>query len=126
MLNALEVRLPWLDHRLVEFAFGRVPDHFRATERERKILPRHLAARLLPASLDLRRKQGFSIPLHAWFKGQWGAYMGSVLEDADRELFDRGAIQALIAGQHRGRANTARLFALTMFELWRREYRISR
>jgi hypothetical protein len=34
-------------------------------------------------------------------------------------------IQRLIAGQHRGFANTARLFALTIIELWRREYRVT-
>src|SRR5262245_59242334 len=63
MLTSLEVRAPWLDHRLIEFAFGRVPDTLRATIRERKILPRRLATRLLPAGLDLARKQGFSLPL---------------------------------------------------------------
>jgi asparagine synthase (glutamine-hydrolysing) len=66
------------------------------------------------------------MPLHAWFKNEWGNYMTSVLAGADTGLFDQVTIQNLIAGQHRGRANTARLFALTMFELWRREYRISR
>jgi len=125
MLNSLEVRLPWLDYRLVEFAFGRVPDSLRATVADRKILPRRLGARLLPRDMDLKRKQGFSIPLHAWFKGEWGSYMASVLDEADSSLFDRSTIHSLIAGQQRGRANTARLFALTMFELWRREYRIT-
>jgi asparagine synthase (glutamine-hydrolysing) len=125
MLNSLEVRLPWLDHRLIEFAFARVPDHLRATESDRKILVRRLAARLLPPELDLQRKQGFSMPLHAWFKGEWGTYMEAVLRDADEHLFDAASIRSLVDGQHRGRANTARLFALTMFELWRREYRIT-
>src|SRR5204863_1516851 len=55
MLTSLEVRAPWLDHRLVEFAFGRVPDSLRATEKECKVLPRRLAEHLLPPSLNLRR-----------------------------------------------------------------------
>jgi asparagine synthase (glutamine-hydrolysing) len=125
MLNALEVRAPWLDYRLIEFAFGRVPDTMRATESERKILPRRLAQRLLPPALDLTRKQGFSLPLTSWFKGKWGAYMETILRDADPRLFDQGTIQSLIAGQRRGYANTQRLFALTFFELWRREYRVA-
>ena len=117
--------LPWLDYRLIEFAFGRVPDALRATETERKILPRRLAQRLLPPALDLGRKQGFSLPLMSWFKGEWGTYVETVLREADPQLFDQRIIQSLITRQHLGYANTARLFALTMFELWRREYRIS-
>lgn len=125
MLTSLEVRAPWLDYRLVEFAFGEVPDSLRATTAERKILPRRLAERLLPPALDLQRKQGFSIPLHAWFKGSWGRYFEEVLGDASSDLFDRGVIGRLLEGQRRGRANTNQLFALTLFELWRREYRVS-
>jgi asparagine synthase (glutamine-hydrolysing) len=122
MLASLEVRAPWLDYSLIEFAFGHLPDVFRATRKELKILPRYLARRLLPPELDLKRKQGFSLPLVAWFKGKWGDYVASVLREADGHLFDQKVIQNLIAGQQRGFANTQRLFALTMFELWRREY----
>jgi asparagine synthase (glutamine-hydrolysing) len=125
MLASLEVRAPWLDHRIVEFAFGRVPDCLRATEKERKILPRHLARRWLPAGLDLARKQGFSLPLKSWFKGDWGRYLESVLDAIDPGLFDRRMIQQLIAAQRRGCANTHRLFALALFELWRRHYRVT-
>jgi asparagine synthase (glutamine-hydrolysing) len=125
MLASLEVRAPWLDHRIIEFAFGRVPDTLRATENERKILPRHLARRWLPAGLDVTRKQGFSLPLRSWFKGEWGRYLESVLVGADPGLFDRGMIQRLITAQRRGYSNTQRLFALALFELWRRQYRVT-
>ena len=124
MLAPLEVRAPWLDPRIIEFAF-RLPDHFRATSRERKVLPRALASRLLPRSFDLNRKQGFSLPLDTWFKGDWGRYVEEVLREADPSLFQRDFIADLIAAQRRGLANTQRLFALTMFELWRRYYRVS-
>jgi asparagine synthase (glutamine-hydrolysing) len=50
--------------------------------------------------------------------------MREVLAEADRELFDLRVIRSLFDGQERGFSNTARLFALTMFELWRREYRV--
>ncbi len=125
MLTSLEVRAPWLDHRIIEFAFGRVPHDLRATAIERKILPRLVARRLLPGNLDLKRKQGFAIPLGAWFKDTWGVYVESVLQEADPRLFNLRAIQRVMAGQRMGLANTQRLFALTMFELWRREYRVT-
>ena len=124
MLASLEVRVPMLDHRLIEFAFGKVPDSLKATASQRKILLRQIAKRVLPSAFDLNRKQGFSIPLASWLKGEWGVFMREVLDDADRRLFDPRVIRSLLDGQQRGFSNTARLFSLTMFELWRREYRI--
>jgi asparagine synthase (glutamine-hydrolysing) len=124
MLTSLEVRAPWLDHRIVEFAFGRVPDRLRATEAERKVLPRMLGRRLLPPALDLRRKQGFSLPLHSWFKGNWGDFMIDVLRSAPSDLFERTEVERLVRQQRRGLRNTHRLFALVMLELWRREYQV--
>ncbi len=125
MLHSLELRAPFLDHRLIEFAFGRMPDNLRATTNERKILLKRLAQRHLPLSLDIDRKQGFSLPLMTWFKGTWGAFMTDVLMEAEPRIFDKKAIMSLIKGQRWGLANTSRLFALTMFELWRREYKIT-
>ncbi len=125
MLTSLEVRAPWLDHRIIEFAFGRVPDALKATESERKILPRLLARRLLPSELDLNRKQGFSLPLEKWLRGEWGVFVEEVLSQADPQLFDQRMIQNLIASQRKGFSNKERLFALTIFELWRREYQVT-
>ncbi len=125
MLTSLEVRAPLLDPRIIEFAYGRVPDHLRAWKGERKVLLRKLAKKLLPPELDIKRKQGFSIPLHKWFDGDWGRYMRNILAEAHPSLFDPNSIRSLIAGQERGLVNTHRIFALTMFELWRREYKPS-
>jgi asparagine synthase (glutamine-hydrolysing) len=122
MLASLEVRAPFLDYRIIEFAFGRVPDALRATRSDRKILLRMLARRVLPRGLDLQRKQGFSLPLKAWFKGEWGRYMADVLYSAPVELYDRREIRALLTGQEAGFSNAQRLFNLAILELWRREY----
>ncbi|MGI8402150.1 MAG: asparagine synthase (glutamine-hydrolyzing) [Gemmatimonadaceae bacterium] len=122
MLASLEVRAPFLDYRIIDFAFGRVPDALRATTSDRKILLKTLARRLLPGALDLNRKQGFSLPLNAWFKGEWGKYLGDVLRSAPVELYDPREIRALLAGQEAGFANAQRLFNLAILELWRREY----
>jgi asparagine synthase (glutamine-hydrolysing) len=124
MLASLEVRAPFLDHRIITFAFCHVPDRLRATLSERKILPRRLARRLLPQGLDLHRKQGFSIPMSSWLKGNWGPFFESVLMNID-SLFHAPSIHTLFLNQQRGLSNSQRLFALVMFELWRREYRIA-
>jgi len=126
MLNSLEVRAPLLDYRLIEFAFGQVPSQLKATDSSRKILLKKLAQRILPRQFDLRRKQGFSIPLASWLQsGPWKEFFHSVLLDSESTLFDRKETGRLLAGQARGRVNSERLFALVLFELWRREYRIS-
>lgn len=124
MLSSLEMRAPFLDHRVIEFAFNRVPDRLRATVRERKILLRHLGRRLLPQELDLKRKQGFSIPLSAWFKGAWGPTMSEILSGAMPGLFEPREVNKLITLQRKGLSNSQRLYALVMLELWRREYNV--
>lgn len=125
MLHSLELRAPFLDHKLIEFAFGRLGDNLRASETERKVLLKILGKRLLPPALDINRKQGFTLPIDAWFKGDWGSYITDVLMEADPAIFDRKVIFHLMEGQRRGRANGSRLFAITMLELWRREYRVT-
>ena len=123
MLASLEVRAPFLDYRVIEFAFGTVPDALRATRASRKVLLKLLAARLLPKALDLQRKQGFTLPLHTWFKGPWGDFMSDVVRSAPGDLFDPEEVSLLLKGQQRGGiANAQRLFNLAMLELWRREY----
>lgn len=126
MLSSLEVRAPWLDHRLIDFAFEKVPGYLKATANSRKILPKQLARRMLPPEFDLQRKQGFSIPLASWLRGrEWGDYFRDVLLGSDGGFFNKRFLKSLLAGQERGRANSERLFGLVLFELWRREYQIS-
>lgn len=126
MLNSLEVRAPLLDYRIIEFAFGKVPPELKASSRSRKILLKKLAARLLPAEFDTERKQGFSIPLATWLRTPaWQGFFKDILLGESSDFFDRDVVSDLFYGQARGRSNSERLFALLMFELWRREYRVS-
>jgi len=122
MLASLEVRAPFLDYRIIEFAFGKVPDELRATPSERKILLKKLARRLLPPALDINRKQGFSIPIDTWFKGPWGDYLAETLTSAPEGLYDPKVIRELLVNQKRGLPNGQRIFNLAILELWRREY----
>jgi asparagine synthase (glutamine-hydrolysing) len=125
MLNSLEMRAPFLDFRLIEFAFGRVPSRLKATSTERKILLKQLCRRVLPKEFDMRRKQGFSVPLDSWLRsGPFYDLFWDTLTASDC-LFSRDAIQALFDGQKSGQRNGERLFALVEFELWRRQYGIT-
>ena len=122
MLNSLEVRAPLLDYRLIDFAFGKVPTHLKASPRDNKILLKRLAGRVLPPTFDRKRKQGFSIPLAKWLKaGSFRELFHEVLLGSNG-FFDQSAVRGLLHGQDRGCSNGERLFGLVMFELWRQEY----
>jgi len=125
MLNSLELRAPFLDHRILEFAFGKVPSDLKATKYDKKILLKRLAKRLLPPEFNLQRKQGFSIPLAKWLEvGEFRELFHDVLLDSQCS-FDNQVVRDLLKGQDRGRCNGERLYSLVMFELWKREYSVS-
>jgi asparagine synthase (glutamine-hydrolysing) len=122
MLNSLEVRSPFLDFRLIEFAFSKVPAEYKVTHSRSKILLKALAERLLPKDLELERKQGFSIPLSAWLKrGAFRTLFWDTLTDPSC-IFEQSFVRQLLNGQDKGHSNSERLFALVLLELWRNEY----
>ena len=124
MKASLEVRAPFLDYRIIEFAYRSVSDRFKVSGNQLKILPRYAAKRLLPASLDLNRKQGFTMPISNWIKGSSGQFFKSVLHEAAPDLLNKGFVDKLFQTAARMKRNTSRLFNLTMFELWRRQSHI--
>lgn len=124
MLASLETRAPFLDFRIAEFAFGKVPSRLKASSNERKILLKRLCKKLLPPEFNADRKQGFSLPLPVWLKaGPWRDFFSEVLLD-QQSMFDKRAVTDLINGHGGRRNNSERLFGLTIFELWRRAYDI--
>jgi len=125
MLNSLEVRAPFLDKHLIEFAFQKIPSNLKVGINNKKILLKKLTNRILPPEFDKHRKQGFSIPINNWLKkGKFRDYFYDVLLER-QTIFDQHSINSLLIGQDKGRNNGERLFALLMFELWRREYKVS-
>jgi asparagine synthase (glutamine-hydrolysing) len=124
MLSSLEVRAPFLDRRVIEFAYERVPNRFRVTPRERKILLKSLARRLLPASLDIDRKQGFTIPISKWLSPEM---LATWIEDCREEI--RLVLSESVAGRLiKGRSKPAAqhsLYAAIMLTTWMRHYRVS-
>ena len=80
---------------------------------------------MLPPEFDRQRKQGFSIPLAEWLKGvTFRALFNEALHDPQCS-FDADTVNILLRGQDQGRNNGERLFVLVLFELWRREYKVS-
>ena len=116
MSVGLEMRCPFLDVRLIELAFGRLPSKWKVHGHEGRRLQKLLGKRLLPPSLDINRKQGFSIPMNEWLRGpdkNWRDKLG----DGFRDFISPKSVQDLITGHFNGRANGARLFSLIMLSI---------
>lgn len=113
MVVSLEMRAPLLDHRLVEFAFGRIPSVWKVKGRETRRVQKILASRWLPPELDVQRKQGFSIPFEAWLRAAGVQGLAGYFSHLP-ECIDRSEVQRLIHGLGAGRSNGARLFALML------------
>ena len=122
MINSLEMRAPFLDLDVMEFAFNRVPSNLKATHSEKKILLKMLAKRVLPLQFDYSRKQGFSIPINKWLRdGVFQDFFRDTLL-AHNGFFNQRIVASLLEGQKKGYNNGERLFGLVIFELWRKEY----
>ena len=116
MAHSLEVRAPMLDHRLIEFCFSQVPDHWKVNNGEARRLQRLLAERWLPPDLDTRRKQGFSIPVNEWLRAEGENKLMSRMESLP-DVIQLDQVRSLVRGHLAGRANGGRLFALIMLAI---------
>lgn len=122
MLNSLEVRAPFLDHQIIEFAFKRISSAYKATPDGCKIFLKQFAASILPPQFNMARKQGFTMPIGEWLRD--GEYRDLFQETLySREcIFDKRLIEKMFAGLNYGQAHGERLYALGLFEIWRKTY----
>ncbi|MFW5734544.1 MAG: asparagine synthase (glutamine-hydrolyzing) [Oceanidesulfovibrio sp.] len=129
MAVALEVRVPLLDHRVVELAW-RLPRSLRMHRGRGKTVLRRLLARHLPADLVDQPKQGFGVPLTDWLRGPlrpWAEELLAPERLGAHGLLDAQAIhrewRRLLAGQDRSgfNASAMRIWAVCMFQAWRAE-----
>ena len=123
MAVSLEVRVPLLDHRIVEFA-ATVPFHLKYNGGVSKRLVKHALRGLVPEELLTQRKRGFSIPIHAWFRGPLRDHFRDAI--LSRDALSREFLNVDFAGKifedHVGRRENYghHLWALLMFEHWLR------
>jgi asparagine synthase (glutamine-hydrolysing) len=122
MLNSIELRAPFLDYRIIDFAFSQIPSELKATSRNKKILLKRLAIKLLPLNFQINRKQGFSIPINSWLKkGAFKDLIWETLLDSS-SIFNKKYVHKLLLDQEKGLQNGERLFGLLQFDLWKKEY----
>lgn len=131
MAHGLEVRTPFLDYRIVEFAF-RIPERFKTDYRHRKKIVHDAFRSLLPAALYHRPKRGFEVPLHGLLTGELQDEVAGGLGSGfirEQGLFDVAQVERLkkkLFSANPGDA-PARIWALLVFQRWwqRRPLRVS-
>jgi asparagine synthase (glutamine-hydrolysing) len=122
MAVALEVRVPILDHRVVEFSW-RLPQRFKLRRGKGKWLLRQVLYRHVPKQLVERPKSGFAIPIASWLRGPLRPWAGELLSEkrlAAGGLLDPAPIVARWREHLDGRRNChASLWTVLMFQAWR-------
>ncbi len=125
MANSLEVRCPFLDHELVEFAW-RLPTGLKIRAGERKYLLKRAFEGILPRENMYRTKQGFAVPVGAWMRSEVGRDIEDIVLSSEalaRGYFRPERVRSLVRAHTDGRVDhTSRLWALFMLEQWHRAF----
>jgi asparagine synthase (glutamine-hydrolysing) len=125
MATSIESRVPFLDHKLVEFA-ALLPDHWKLNGWTTKRVLREAMKGLLPESILNRPKMGFPVPFAGWMRGGWNGVARDVLLDRrsrERGIVEPHAVDALLRAHAGGLTEGGdRLWSLLNLELWHRTF----
>jgi asparagine synthase (glutamine-hydrolysing) len=127
MAHSLEVRPPYLDHRIIEFAAS-LPDRFKLSGRCQKVILKRLMRSKLPKSVLQRSKTGLDIPTHDWLRGPLRPYLEETLSPArvkQNGLFRPEAIERLKNDHMERYASLGyHLWGLMILFLWMKHWNI--
>ena len=127
MAHSVEVRPPFLDHRIVEFA-ARLPEKLKIRNSTLKVVLRHLMRDKLPRQVLTRKKEGFDIPAHDWLRGVLRPLLLDTLTQSAVEktnLFDWNVVELLVRNHLDRRANLGyHLWGLLTLFLWMKRWGI--
>lgn len=125
MATSIESRVPFLDHKLVEFTCG-LPERLKLRGWTTKYILRQSMKGALPEKILSRPKMGFPVPISAWFRGAYSSVIDEyVLSERalSRGVFDPDFVRGLVNGHQRGgEDHSERLWALVNFEMWLRQF----
>jgi asparagine synthase (glutamine-hydrolysing) len=126
MAASIEARVPFLDHKLVEFV-STLPDHWRVDDLRTKRVLREAARSILPPRILKRRKVGFRVPLAEWFAGGLRDYLYDHLRSADsltRSYYNTAVLDRVLDEHTRAvQTHDKLLWTLLTLEIWHRQYR---
>jgi asparagine synthase (glutamine-hydrolysing) len=125
MANGLELRVPFLDHKLVEFAAG-LPPNLKLHGAHSKVLLRRAMQGLLPDVIRDRPKKGFPTPVSNWLRTGLRGFARDTLLGADaaiRSYVNPSAVRRLVVEHEQGRADRSQeLWTLLVLESWHQSF----
>jgi asparagine synthase (glutamine-hydrolysing) len=124
MASSVELRVPLLDHRVLEFA-GTLPDAMKVRGAETKYLLKKALADRIPAAIRRRPKVGFPVPYATWLQSELNARAREVLLDdrtLSRPYFDPTRLSKFVIATASDRNRSGELFSLLTLELWHRAF----
>ena len=125
MAHSLEVRVPFLDHELLEFA-ARMPPEYKLGGMEKKRVLKRAVADLLPPDFMKRRKMGFSAPIAVWFREELRPFVEDTLSESslrDTGVFEPTAVRHILDAHFARRGNFDNvIWALMCFTRWHQDY----
>ena len=121
MSNSLEVRVPILDHKVVELATS-IPVQYKINNSGQKLIFKETVKNYLPNEIFSHKKQGFSLPLSVWFKDDLRTYVNDSLNSSNCHLFnylDKREVRKIVKNHSKGiRDYSAKIWSLLFLEEW--------
>jgi len=124
MANSIELRVPLLDHKVLEFAAS-LPPSFKLHGRKTKFILKKALSQRIPQEIRDRKKTGFPVPYESWIRTDLKDIVWDVLTDRrtiDRGYFRKDAVEALLRANADGADYSKEIFSLLSLELWQRTF----
>jgi asparagine synthetase B (glutamine-hydrolysing) len=117
------VRTPFLDTRVNEFAFGKVPGNLKIRNGVLKYLLKKLGMKYLPSNFPFERSKGFNPPFGKWMRREWREQVRDILLSGKDDFFKKCYIEFLLKQNEKPFLDQDRkLFSLLVFKIWERRY----
>jgi asparagine synthase (glutamine-hydrolysing) len=124
MANSVELRVPLLDHKVLEFAAS-LPPSFKLRGFNLKYILRSVLSQKIPKEIVNRKKTGFPVPYESWLRNDLKSVVWDLLMDrrtVERGYFRRDAVEGLLRANSNGSNYSKEIFSLLSLELWQRTF----
>jgi asparagine synthase (glutamine-hydrolysing) len=124
MANSVELRVPLLDHRILEFAAS-LPSSFKLNGFSTKHILKKTMSQRIPQQILNRKKTGFPVPYESWLRNDLKDLVRDVLTDREtinRGYFSKAGIERLLQSNSNGANYSKEIFSLLSLEFWQRAF----
>jgi len=124
MANSLELRVPLLDHRVLEFAAS-LPADYKVRGFSLKYILKRALSKRVPRAILKRKKAGFPVPYESWMRGDLKNWLNGILLDREtsaRGYFRKSTVEKLLSENTSSGRYSKELFSLAVLELWHRQF----